>query len=110
MSVALTAPFAPPSAGPPLGLGLGLTAPDAGALLAWFRSLDWGLVTRLVIAGAPALVALYDVLIYNTAGNDATISKVLLSHSAVWPVLALAVAYTAGVLSGHFFVPQHVAA
>ncbi len=92
-------------------LGVAPLAPlTADTFWTWFQSLDWGLITRVVIAGGPALAALYDVVVYNTAGNDATISKIMLSHAAVWPVLGLVVAYTIGVLSGHFFVPQHVAA
>lgn len=64
--------------------------------------------TAGVIVAIPLGLGLLDVALYATGGNDATISKVMLSVRSSRPLVALSTAYSFGVLLGHFFFPTFV--
>ncbi len=64
-------------------------------------------VSKVVIPFIPVLTLAYDAVAYAVGGNDATISRVLLTWAAEYAPLPLALAFGFGVLFGHLFVPQH---
>lgn len=58
--------------------------------------------TTKIIIGATVLIwAVYDLVAYNAAGNDATISVVIHQFAKDWPIATLGF----GVLLGHWFWP-----
>jgi hypothetical protein len=65
-------------------------------------------VTALVIVGGLLAWLMYDVLAYAIRGNDATISVRLWRTSVRYRGFAIVLAFLAGVLFGHLFLPQHV--
>lgn len=69
---------------------------------------DWRTVSTWTIIIVPILWAFYDLLAYKRAGNEATISKVMLDTSRKYILFALIIVFIFGLLCGHLFVPQHV--
>jgi hypothetical protein len=69
----------------------------------------WRLATGLFILAIPFAIGVYDVIAYEIAGNDATISKQCLCVSERTLAFALCLAFLLGVALGHLFLPQHVA-
>jgi hypothetical protein len=59
-------------------------------------------ITVWVIVGAIVIIIAYDVTAFVIAGNNATISHVILVASKNRPIIAFA----AGVLCGHLFASQ----
>jgi hypothetical protein len=55
----------------------------------------------------PLLIAAYDLAVYVTAGNDATVSRVILDAARNGD-FGLLIPFAVGVLVGHLFVPQHL--
>lgn len=64
-------------------------------------------ITPLIIVGIPLLLALIDILLYWSGGNEATISKVMFDISSSRRMVALSTGYSAGLLLGHFFFPAY---
>jgi hypothetical protein len=77
--------------------------------VAWKPS-TWKAVTALVVVAALVLLCVYDLIAYAVGGNDATISRGVLGTADRYRGFAMGVAFLAGVLCGHLFLPQHVAA
>ena len=67
------------------------------------------LTKGLLIAG-PVCVGLYELAAFLACGSDATISRVVLGWNDSCAMLGFAAAYAAGLLTGHFWFPQHPAA
>lgn len=63
----------------------------------------WRTTTRIGLIVAFLLGCVYDLFAFTAAGNDATISRVLLGWATDYPIVAIAF----GVLLGHLFVAQH---
>jgi len=70
--------------------------------------MTWRPVTALVLVGGLLAWIVYDLFAYAIAGNDATISRLLLDTATWQPGVALSLVFAMGVLIGHLFVPQHV--
>lgn len=67
--------------------------------------MSWQSFTALVVAAVVVGLIVYDLVAYAIGGNDATLSRVLLSRGAgfaLWFVFGL------GMLVGHLFLPQRV--
>lgn len=64
----------------------------------------WRTGTKAGLIVAFVLGCVYDLIAYTNAGNEATISRVLLGWATDYPIVAIAF----GVLLGHLFAPQHV--
>jgi hypothetical protein len=69
--------------------------------------MEWRTVTKWVIVLAPVLIAFYDLIAYQAAGNDATISKVCLDTARGNPLFLIMFVFALGVLCGHLFAGQH---
>ena len=67
-------------------------------------------LTKVLVVAGPVAVGLYDLAAFLAAGNDATISRVVLGWNDSCAMLGFAAAYAAGLLTGHFWLPQHPAA
>ncbi len=67
--------------------------------------MSWQSLTALVVTGVIVSLIVYDLIAYAYGGNDATISRVLLSRGAAF---ALWFAVGIGILIGHLFLPQRV--
>lgn len=59
-------------------------------------------ITKVVVLATVAIVALYDIIIYNVSGVDATVSRVTLSWASDLPIIPLVI----GVVIGHLFWSQ----
>jgi uncharacterized membrane protein len=68
----------------------------------------WRLVTGLFILAIPFAIGVYDVIAYEIAGNDATISKQCLCVSERTLAFVVCVSVLVGIMLGHLFLPQHV--
>ena len=66
--------------------------------------------TKVLLIAGPLAVGGYDLAAFLAVGNDATISRVVLGWNDSCAMLGFAAAYAAGLLTGHFWVPQHPAA
>lgn len=67
-------------------------------------AMTWRQITKLVIGIVTAIVIVYDVIVYASAGGDATVSRVILDWSRRYPPLTLAF----GFLLGHLFWAQTI--
>jgi hypothetical protein len=63
-------------------------------------------LTKLSVLGFIAIAIIYDIVIYASAGVDATISRVTLQWASDIPIIVLA----PGILIGHLFWPQPIPA
>ena len=63
--------------------------------------------TKVLLIAGPACVGLYDLAAFLAAGDQATISRVVLAWSDACAPLAFGLCFAAGVLFGHVFLPQH---
>lgn len=72
--------------------------------------MTWRTIAVIVIIAAPFAIGAIDLVLYVHGGNSATISRVCLDTSRSHPLFMLAVVFLFGLLCGHLFVPQHVAA
>lgn len=70
--------------------------------------MEWRRFTAFMIVGATVFLVLYDLVTYAVAGNDATISRVMLTMTEQNPAFAIFVSMNFGVLIGHLFLPQRV--
>ena len=68
--------------------------------------MDSPTLTAVAVTAAVLGLCLYDLWAYRHAGNDATISRVLLRVSARRRLFAMAVVFLLGLLCGHLFLPQ----
>lgn len=68
--------------------------------------MNWRLITALVIVGVVVILIVYDLVVYVTKGNNATISRVILDTARARPGFMLLFAFAFGVLFGHLFLPQ----
>lgn len=68
--------------------------------------MSWQSVTALVIVAVIVGLIVYDLVVYATVGNDATLSKTLLDVSRQSAAFALSFVFALGVLVGHLFLPQ----
>ena len=66
--------------------------------------MNWKGTTKAGLIVAFIIGCVYDVAAYTNAGNDATISRVMLAWAKDYPIVAIAF----GVLLGHLFVAQHI--
>lgn len=62
----------------------------------------WKLYTRLLLAIIAGVGCLYDFIVMEFVGVDASISKIVYYLAADYPILAVLI----GMLVGHFFWPQ----
>ena len=63
--------------------------------------------TKVLVLAVPLAAGLYDLVAYLTVGNDATISRVVLAWNDSCAMLGFVAAYAAGLLTAHFWCPQH---
>jgi hypothetical protein len=63
--------------------------------------------TALLLVAIPWVLGLIDLWLYVRLGNAATFSWVMLTTAARHSSVPYAMAYTFGVLQGHFFLPAH---
>jgi hypothetical protein len=61
------------------------------------------LTTRLLLAGLPVVLCLYDMAAYFVAGNAATISYQLGLAGIASPLVVLGVGYGSGLFAAHVF-------
>lgn len=66
------------------------------------------IITLVLLVSAPSVILGYDAWAYLTYGNDATISKTILTWATRFPILGISLVFSTGVLVGHLLVPQHV--
>lgn len=62
----------------------------------------------VLLLAMPALILLLDWAVYNLAGNDATLSRMLLNVQSRWPLLAICFAFDAGIIVSHLFLAQTI--
>lgn len=72
--------------------------------------MTWQSWTALLLVILLVLVIVYDAVTYALGGNQATISQVCLSIANEYRGFSTIVGFVVGVLFGHLFLPQHVAA
>ena len=63
--------------------------------------------TRVLLIAGPLAVGLYDLAALWWGGDQATISRVVLSWSDSCAPLSFGACFAAGVLFGHIFLSQH---
>ena len=68
--------------------------------------MTWRRATRIFLCCVPVVIGGYDLCAFLAAGDDATISRAMLSLCGP---ATLAVVFAWGVLVGHLFLPQHPA-
>lgn len=71
-------------------------------------TVKWKRWTALLIVAVIVGLIVYDLIAYAVAGNDATISKVMLTINQEHPAFGLMFTFSFGVLVGHLFLPQTV--